>query len=97
MDNTLKYVTGGLFGIIIGIVSGVAIIKYSGKLIPHTGPVQAGYVSPSGLEIYCKDLDNNGELETIMKFGDTEYLLKLVDGKPVVLEYNVEPAKVKLK
>ena len=42
--------------------------------IPSVEKVQQGYVAPSEIEIFCEDLDRNGELETIMKIGDTSYL-----------------------
>ena len=82
---------------LIGIFSlfgGIGLSDYF-RAIPNENQVQAGYIAPSELEIEVKDLDNNGELETIMKVGDTEYLLREVDGKPHLSEYKVE-TKVKI-
>lgn len=53
----------------------------------HFPKVQQGYVAPSKIEIKCQDLDGNGELETIMKYNDKQYLLREVNGKPFVTEY----------
>lgn len=65
--------------------------------IPKTDEVQQGYIAPSKLEIECKDLDGNGEPETIMKIGDKPYLLREVDGKPVISAYEIRPAEIQYK
>ena len=66
----------------------------SSNKIPKTEQVQQGYIAPSKLEIECKDLDGNGEPETIMKIGDKPYLLREVDEKPVISAYEIKPAEV---
>ena len=60
--------------------------------IPKTEQVQQGYIAPSKLEIECKDLDGNGEPETIIKIGDKPYLLREVNGKPVISAYEIKSA-----
>jgi len=62
--------------------------------IPKIEQVQQGYIAPSKLEVECRDLDGNGEPETIMKIGDKQYLLREVDGKPVLSSYEIKPSKV---
>lgn len=61
------------------------------KTIPKTIPVvehiQKGYIAPGKLEIIMTDLDKNGELETVMKVGKDTYLLREINGKPVLSEY----------
>ena len=64
------------------------------KQIPKVEQVQQGYIAPSKLEIECKDLDGNGEPETIMRIGDKPYLLREVDGKPIISAYEIRPAEV---
>ncbi|MEK6939025.1 MAG: hypothetical protein AABX04_08355 [Nanoarchaeota archaeon] len=59
------------------------------KILTQT-TVQAGYIAPSKLEIQCKDLDGNGELETILKVGTDLYLLKEVEGKPIFIPYEAK-------
>lgn len=61
------------------------------KAMPQNTQVQSGYIAPSNLEIECKDLDGNGEPETIMKIKDREYLLKYdSNGIPILLAYDVK-------
>jgi len=68
--------------------------KFMDNRIPNTEQVQQGYIAPSKLEVECKDLDGNGEPETIMRIGDKPYLLREVDGKPVLSAYEIKPAEV---
>lgn len=65
------------------------------RRIPTTEKVQAGYVVPSKLEIECKDLDGNGEVETIIKVDGKSYLLKYNSQKmPLIQPYEIKPAEV---
>lgn len=64
------------------------------KTIPQVEQVQQGYIAPSKLEIFCKDLDGDGNPETLMRVGDRDYLLREVDGKPVLSAYEIKPAEV---
>ena len=95
-----KYLIGGLYGMVVGlgIISLVDGITGYSPLVKHrilqTEQVQQGYIAPSKLEIELKDLDGNGKPETIMKIGDKPYLLREVDGKPVLSAYEVIPAEV---
>ncbi|MBS3169997.1 hypothetical protein J4210_05935 [Candidatus Woesearchaeota archaeon] len=91
-----QYVLGLALG--IGVVLGAnALTGYSPFVkhrIPQTKQVQQGYIAPSKLEVECRDLDGNGEPETIMRIDDKPYLLREVDGKPVLSAYEVRPAEV---
>ncbi|MAG24627.1 hypothetical protein CMI47_03520 [Candidatus Pacearchaeota archaeon] len=64
------------------------------NIVPDIVDVQEGYVAPSRLEVGISDLDNNGQRETMVRVDDKPYLLMEVDGKPVLLEYSVEPIKI---
>jgi hypothetical protein len=64
------------------------------RVIPCIEQVQQGYIAPSKLEIQCKDLDGNGKPETIMKIGDKSYLLREVNGKPVISAYTIKSAEI---
>ena len=90
---------------VVGILSGVALTMMAtaivdgatgaySRRIPRIEQVQQGYIAPSKLEIECEDLDGNGELETIMKVGDKSYLLREVDGKPVISAYEIKPVEI---
>lgn len=88
--------TLGLFAVCIGkvlqVLSGVS--DYS---IPRKNNVESGYVVPSKLEIYCKDLDNNGTEETYLKYDGKEYALLVgEDGLPEARHYTIESAKTKI-
>ena len=72
---------------LIHILRGEELLK-----VPNPKSVQQGFVHPNKLEILCEDLDQNGEKETIIKIGDTPYLLRDVDGKPVLSAYEIKPA-----
>ena len=73
-----QYVLGLALG--IGVVLGAnALTGYSPFVkhrIPQTKQVQQGYIAPSKLEVECRDLDGNGEPETIMRIGDRPLLVK---------------------
>ncbi|MBS3072462.1 hypothetical protein J4477_01345 [Candidatus Pacearchaeota archaeon] len=62
--------------------------------IPNISQVQQGYIAPSILEIKCEDLDGNREFETIMKIGDVDYLLREIEGKPILSRYEIKPAQI---
>ena len=101
IKDKLAYIGFGILGALI-IPTAVANIyqglrghsAFDGHRIPQIEQVQEGYVSPSKLEIFCKDLDGNGEPETIMRIGDKPYLLREVDGEPVISAYEIRPAEV---
>ena len=71
MDKILKIKLAGIaLGTALGLTLGGIYHELSPKTIPRTAQVQQGYIASSRLEIDCKDLDGNGESETIMKIGD---------------------------
>ena len=82
-----------LFGV-GGVLCGSAIERYNTKVIPKTNQVQQGYIAPSRLEIECEDLDADGIPQTILKIDDVPYLLREVDGKPVLSAYEVKKPEV---
>ncbi|MEK6863593.1 MAG: hypothetical protein AABW53_02755 [Nanoarchaeota archaeon] len=98
MSDYKSYFIGLGAGLVLGATVALnAITCYeigSSRQIPRQEYVQQGYIAPSKLEIECKDLDGNGELESIMKIGDKPYLLREVDGKPVLSAYEIKPAEV---
>lgn len=67
---------------------------YQGNTIPNQSEVQQGYIAPSKLEVECRDLDGNGERETIIKIDSTPYLLKEINGLPTLSMYKIKPAEV---
>ena len=95
MNDIKIYVTGLVTGFLaLSMLEYLGNISAAGKTIPRTENVQQEYIAPSKLEIECEDLDGNGEPETTMKISDSSYLLKYVNGKPVLLAYDIKPAKV---
>jgi hypothetical protein len=95
MSNLKTYLIGVGLGLALGAVNGINIYKMaSDRVIPSQEQVQQGYIAPSKLEIQCKDLDGNGEDEVIMRIGDKPYLLREIDGKPVISAYEIKPAEV---
>jgi len=84
-----------LLGVVTATILSIHMDNWLGpKEIPSGDKVQEGFIAPGKLEIKCKDLDKDGEPETIMKIGNQQYLLREVDGKPVLSLYDVEPAKI---
>ena len=82
------------YGSLIGLL-GLSCYKVSSRRNSIGGKceVQQGYIAPSRLEIECKDLDQNGELETLMRIDGKPYLLKEVDGNPVISDYEIAPTR----
>ncbi len=64
------------------------------RYIPRSEDVQQGYIAPSRLEITVDDLDRNGELETVLHVDKIPYLLREVEGKPVLSAYEIKPAEI---
>ncbi|MBN2142904.1 hypothetical protein JW711_06265 [Candidatus Woesearchaeota archaeon] len=63
--------------------------------IPTDKKIEQGYVRPSQLEIELKDIDGNGTNETLLKYGEKSYLLKLDEqGRPSVQAYEIQPAQI---
>ena len=81
----------------LGVIGGMYLYSVSDRATSKIKQVQQGYIAPSRLEIQCKDLDRNGELETIMNIDDKPYLLREVDGKPVLSAYEIKPAEIKYR
>ena len=97
MENGYK-IAISIMGFLIGFCGNETYQRhFVDNRISKTEQVQQGYIAPSKLEIECKDLDGNGEPETIMRIGDKPYLLREVDGKPVISAYEIKPAQVVLR
>ena len=88
---------GVTIGSSLGYISGNLIENLVGNKIPNTKQVQQEHVAPNKLEIKCKDLDGNDELGTIMNVGNKSYLLREVNGMPVLSAYKIKPAEIKYK
>lgn len=97
MSNKSWWPAPAFGGLALGLLVSGTIRHSTANKIPTTDNVQQGYIAPSELEIECKDLDGNGEPETIMTIGDKPYLLREVDGKPVLSAYEIKPAEIEYK
>mgnify|MGYP001248068860 CR=1 FL=1 len=92
MSRTKSAIGGGLIGLSIllmwpAIEEAYSIFKRS---IPKIEHVQDGYIAPSRIgRVGFSDLDKNGEPETRVIIDDKSYLLREVDGKPVLSGYRV--------
>lgn len=93
-DASIGGIIGTITGFVLGTSIGLVTANSSARLIPRIEKVEQGYIAPSKLEIQCKDLDGNGIPETIMKIGNKSYLLREVNGKPVISEYKIKPVEV---
>lgn len=76
-----------VLGASLGLQWGMYIWRDTTKLEKN---IQTGFAVPSRLEIKLEDRDNNGKKETILKYGGKPYLLKEVDGKPIIKEYEIK-------
>lgn len=102
MGNEEK--TSKKLSVIVGIFAALTAATFSyvigweqgnRKAMPSDTQVQSGYIAPSNLEIECKDLDGNGEPETIIKVDGMSYLLKYdANGNPVIQAYDIKPAEI---
>ncbi len=75
----------GAFAVMVCVTLNLA----SHKPVRPISKVQQGFIAPSTLEIKCEDLDGNGEPETQLKIEDKTYLLREVNGEPVLSAYEV--------
>ncbi|MDD5650753.1 MAG: hypothetical protein PHF86_10135 [Candidatus Nanoarchaeia archaeon] len=101
LEQKMGYIFGaimlyiGAFSFGVGLSDNVLpYLGYSTKVIPKVEQVQKGYIAPSKLEIFCKDLDGNGEQETLIKIEGKDYLLREINGKPTLSSYKVNPAEI---
>jgi hypothetical protein len=82
----------------LGIASLVGMASY--LLIQHShvnNNIQEGHINPAQVRMYSQDLNNDGKYETVMKIDTTYYLLRQIEGKPVISEYIIKPAEVIMK
>ncbi len=94
------YIAGSVMCFLAGVLGAEAYARhFNGNRIPKVDKVQQDCIAPSRLEIKCTDFDGNGEPETQVfiandKGNKIPYLLREVDGKPVLSPYEVKPAEV---
>ena len=74
------------------IAGGIAVAAYD--FIPRENTVQQESIAPSRLEIQCEDLDDNGLPETVLRIDDKSYLIREIDGKPVLTPYTIKPKEI---
>jgi len=89
LENSEAFGIGVLAGMVL-LTGGLITLRYN-SLIRE---VQEGYVVPVGIGIDARDLDGNGELETILSYEGRDYLLTLDEqGRPRIQDYDVRPAE----
>lgn len=105
MDQTSKsrqITTGILTGLSVAAITlfghyAAGYIKGENRahVFPRDINVSEGYVKPSQLEIELRDLDGDGTNETLVKYIDKSYLLRLDErGEPIIQSFEVEKAKI---
>ena len=95
-ESSGGFIKRTILGIIVGFGIANSMKYYAVNKIPNC-EVQQGYVAPSRLEIKCEDLDKNGKPETMMKIDDQHYLLREIDGNPVLSAYEIKSNKIQYK
>jgi hypothetical protein len=100
-EETKRAVFGG-FMYVTGLVGGAFLVGPISDGVYRMKSVQSGYVAPRNLRIDHPDLDENGEPETRMTVNGIEYLLREIDGKPVLSRFEVEreqkiPPRIRFK
>ena len=81
-DYQSVFITG-----LIGFSLGAIFAHYTVNNIPAFNRVQQGYAVPSKLEIELQDLDKDGEKETILKYKDSIYFLKVNSQGKIIAEF----------
>ena len=82
----------GLVGLLVGGLTFAGLIQYSSTLQEKS--IKQGNISPSKIEVQCKDLDGNSELETTLKIEGKPYLLRKVNGEYTLSTYHVESERI---
>ncbi|MBW2990238.1 hypothetical protein KY348_00875 [Candidatus Woesearchaeota archaeon] len=62
--------------------------------------IEEGHVEPRKAKIIQEDLNNNGKLETLLKYDGKSYMLMLNEqGRPVIRNYELEvkPEEITIK
>lgn len=92
------YTENVLWGVTISLLCGIGTLigygygRNSGNRIRDVENVQSGYVTPKDIRVESRDLNGDGQLETLIKIKEKSYLLLEREGKPAVLEYNIVPS-----
>lgn len=95
--NKNTFILGALIGVlVIGFDYGLTYWKgyQPYNRIPTDRKIEVGYTNPSRLEIKLEDLNKNGFNETLLNYDEKSYLLREVDGKPVILDYEIKPVEI---
>ncbi|MEK6844267.1 MAG: hypothetical protein AABX83_02470 [Nanoarchaeota archaeon] len=87
-----SFATGLVFYATIGIDS----VFFRGQnYIPRENEASQGYAIPNKIGIKLEDVDADGKEETIFKYAEKSYLLRVDEqNKPYILEYEVKPAEI---
>lgn len=86
-------------GVSVGIVAGVLMNLFSSTFqydIRFWEKIQSGYSNASRFEVAGHDKDKNGEIEAYLedwRSGESYALREGANGKPVLLDYEVESAR----
>ena len=81
-----------IIGFCLGFSTAVLINHNHNSTFPKQpdSKIQEGFVKTSRLEIKLEDRDNNGKKETILKYEGKPYLLREINGKPVIKSYDIK-------
>lgn len=60
---------------------------FTANVIPNNKHVEEGFIAPSELEVRCLDTNGDGLSETLISIGEKDYMLKEVDGEPILILY----------
>lgn len=89
MINKIIYVFGLGLVASIGFAGGARYNQSTTKTIPNQEKVASGYIAPNQLEILCYDHDSDNIPETEIRIGEKRYLLRNLNGKPVLSRFRI--------
>ncbi len=87
-DKSFYY--GATLGFVAAVVGSAFSNVYSGlnrKIIPNIEVVDEGIIAPSRLEIEMGNYNNSSTQETIVKVDEVPYMLREIDGEPVLSRF----------
>ena len=76
----------GLMVFVLGDMVVEGIRRYDGRIIPNPSAIQQGYAIPAKLRVRVRDLDRDGKGQTILHYDSLDYLLKLEENRPVLVQ-----------
>lgn len=91
MINTKTICTLGLIAIAgeLGYFSGKLHERLTTNAIPDQEVVEEGYIAPNRVEVLCYDHDSMGLPETEVRIDGRPFLLREVDGDPVLSKFTI--------